>query len=224
MSGTQNWDALSDKFRQEFEHKIDNLSWKIETQEGSTVVYRSVHDGVTVWKCEAVLEAPKTETSPTAAVQTVFEAYYEWVHRLQWDKAFHPDSGQVLQLADRRTLDYSRTLPALGGVISPRDFVDLREWAWADDAHTVISAWGASVTHKDRPEARGVVRGHNYPCGTRVMVPAGGSEEESGGAVHVTLLWQSDIKGWVPARAVDQAMGQQMLMTITGLRAYLARA
>ena len=40
MSGTQNWDALSDKFRQEFEHKIDNLSWKIETQEVRELSYQ----------------------------------------------------------------------------------------------------------------------------------------------------------------------------------------
>lgn len=33
MSDTLNWDALSDKCRQEFEHKLDNLTWKIETQE-----------------------------------------------------------------------------------------------------------------------------------------------------------------------------------------------
>jgi hypothetical protein len=39
MSDTQNWDALSDKFRQEFEHKIDHLSWKIETQEVRDYLY-----------------------------------------------------------------------------------------------------------------------------------------------------------------------------------------
>jgi hypothetical protein len=180
---------------------------------------------MTVWKCEATLSAPATlATSPTKAVRTVFETYYEWEHRLQWDKAFHPDSGQVLQLdGDRRTLDYSRTLPALGGVISARDFLDIREWTWADDDQTIIVAWGASVTHKDRPEVKGVVRGHNHPCGT-LAAPATNNKEEHGeSGVRLTLLWQSDIKGWVPARAVDQAMGQQMLMTIAGLRAYLAK-
>lgn len=107
-------------------------------------MYRSAkaHSGVTCWKCVATVEVPDSES----AVRTVFDAYYTWEHRKLWDTTFHADSGELCKLGnERRTLDYSRTLPVLGGVISARDFVDLREWSHAPATvrhmHHLIVAW-----------------------------------------------------------------------------------
>jgi len=86
-------------------------------------------------------------------------------------------------------------------------------------SHPRMMAWVGSIVHPDKPAVNGVVRGFNHPCGTYVALDA--APNGSCAQVRVILVWHSDIKGWLPARAVDQAMGDQMFTSICNLRTYL---
>ena len=48
-----------------------------------------------------------------------------------------------------------------GGVVSVRDFVNIRHWAPVEGG--VLVSAGGSVTHPAMPEVRGKVRGENGP-------------------------------------------------------------
>jgi len=113
------------------------LSRHRQHQDGIEVYSRSSKEsgGATCWKCSAIVEVPSSTDHPAGreeAVRQVFDACRLWEHRRVWDTAFQAEgSGELMQLGhERRVLDYSLTRPALGGLISPRDFVDLREWSY----------------------------------------------------------------------------------------------
>ena len=48
-----------------------------------------------------------------------------WEARLKWDTGLQPTSCVLEQLSDTLSIDYSATNPALGGVISAREYVNV---------------------------------------------------------------------------------------------------
>lgn len=105
-------------------------------------------------------------------------------------------------------------MPQLGGVISSREFFDLREVEFTSDGFVYFC--GSLDADKFKHAAtKGRVLGKNFPCG--IIVKKEGKE------LAVSMMWHSAVNGWLPANIVSKAMPGLMISTIAALRARLAR-
>ncbi len=100
---------------------------------------------------------------------------------------------------------------ALGGAISSREFVDLREF---EISETGFINFSASVDIKISP-SKGRVLGRNFPGG--IVAKSVGND------LHCTMIWHAAVNGWLPASIVSKAMPGQILSTIKALREHLVK-
>jgi len=107
-------------------------------------------------------------------------------------------------------ISYQVCAEAGGGVVSTRDFVNLRHWSVIEGVY--VSA-GASVTHPAMPPVRGRVRGENGP-GCWAMRPVEGKE----GTTLFQWLLDTDIKGWIPQSIIDKALSGTQFEYIANIR------
>ncbi|NP_001079965.1 StAR related lipid transfer domain containing 3 L homeolog [Xenopus laevis] len=118
---------------------------------------------------------------------------------------------QVLQRIDDNTLvSYDVAAGAAGGMVSPRDFVNVRRIERRKDRY--ISA-GISTTHISRPPLTKYVRGENGPGGFLVLkYPKNPS--------MCTFIWvlNTDLKGRLPRSLIHQSLGATMFEFCSHLR------
>jgi hypothetical protein len=107
------------------------------------------------------------------------------------------------------------SLPALGGVISSREFCDLREFDLAPGFEGFLY-WSGTVDKQLKYSAtKGRVLGGNFPCGMRA--------KREGADLKMEMVWHSEVRGWLPVSVVAKAMPGTMSTTIRNLRAFLAK-
>ncbi|NP_001006799.1 stAR-related lipid transfer protein 3 [Xenopus tropicalis] len=118
---------------------------------------------------------------------------------------------QVLQRIDDNTLvSYDVAAGAAGGMVSPRDFVNVRRIERRKDRY--ISA-GIATKHSSRPPLTKYVRGENGPGGFIVIkYPKNPS--------MCTLIWvlNTDLKGRLPRTLINQSLGATMFEFCSHLR------
>ena len=148
--------------------------------------------------------------------------------RKMWEDMLTKESRSDVVLLEREkeTMQVIRTLSnqAMGGLISPREFVDLGLTQHREDGSILHIA--QSIDHPDFKPTKGFVRGVNFACGM-IYAPvrrnsagddsngdkrAEGDESTKGeGAgegegevvgTHVTYVIHSDVGGWLPASLV----------------------
>eukprot|EP00043_Microstomoeca_roanoka_P002901 m.41259 g.41259 ORF g.41259 m.41259 type:complete len:235 (+) comp11802_c0_seq3:97-801(+) len=124
--------------------------------------------------------------------------------RKTWENTLTKESrSDVLQLErddGRQVLQVIRTLsnPAMGGLISPREFIDLAMTTYKEDGSVFHVA--QSILHPDFPVTQGFVRGTNFPCGMYYDVLA--DEASTKLKTKITYIIQSEVGGWLPASLV----------------------
>ena len=103
-----------------------------------------------------------------------------------------------------------------GGVVSTRDFVNLRHWAAVEDGVFVSAV--ASVEHAAMRAVPGRVRGTNGPgCFALRRVEAAG--EAAGARTQFQWLLDTDLRGWIPQAVIDRTLSGVQLDYIARLRA-----
>ncbi|KAL8624642.1 hypothetical protein ACOMHN_045177 [Nucella lapillus] len=103
----------------------------------------------------------------------------------------------TVQVIDECT-DISHNIAAgIGGVVSSRDFVNVRHWGIRQG---VCMSSGHGVTHPNCPPIKKHVRGYNGPGGW-AFKPV---ENQPDKCVFIWVM-NLDLKGWIPQRLVDQA-------------------
>ncbi|XP_072260110.1 stAR-related lipid transfer protein 3 [Pyxicephalus adspersus] len=110
---------------------------------------------------------------------------------------------QVLQRVDDNTLvSYDVSAGAAGGVVSPRDFVNIRRIERRKDRY--LSA-GIGGTHPSRPPLTKHVRGENGPGGFVVL-------KSSRNPSVCTFIWilNTDLKGRLPRYLIHQSLAATM--------------
>uniref|UniRef100_A0A4W3HPQ9 StAR related lipid transfer domain containing 3 n=1 Tax=Callorhinchus milii TaxID=7868 RepID=A0A4W3HPQ9_CALMI len=118
---------------------------------------------------------------------------------------------QVIQRIDDNTLiTYDVAAGAAGGVVSPRDFVNVRRIERKKEMY--ISS-GISSTHGSKPPLNKYVRGENGPGGFVVL--------KSLRNPHVcTFIWvlNTDLKGRLPKYLIHQSLAATMFEFVSHLR------
>jgi len=119
---------------------------------------------------------------------------------------------RIVQPIDEHTdVSYQVAAEAGGGVVSPRDFVNLRHWSLMEGG-VFVSAFG-SVTHPAMPPQPKRVRGENG-AGCYALRPCDSDPQ--------TCLFQwlldVDLKGWIPQSVIDASLCSAQLEYLTHLR------
>ncbi|KAM4622653.1 stAR-related lipid transfer protein 3 [Discoglossus pictus] len=118
---------------------------------------------------------------------------------------------QILQRVDDNTLvSYDVSSGAAGGVVSPRDFVNVRRIERRKDRY--ISA-GIATIHHTRPPLTKFVRGENGPGGFIVL-------KSSRNPSVCTFVWilNTDLKGRLPRYLIHQSLAATMFEFCSFLR------
>ncbi|XP_054848772.1 stAR-related lipid transfer protein 3 [Eublepharis macularius] len=118
---------------------------------------------------------------------------------------------QILQrVDDNTTISYDVAAGAAGGVVSPRDFVNVRRIERRRDRY--ISA-GMATVHSSRPPTSKYVRAENGPGGfVALKCPTNPN--------LCTLIWvlNADLKGRLPRYLINQSLGATMTEFMFHLR------
>ncbi|KAF1793127.1 START-like domain [Phytophthora cactorum] len=125
------------------------------------------------------------------------------------------ESNVICKLDETTDLVHLISAPALGGVISSRDFVNTRTWRRQDGGGYVIanSYAGKNIL---KPQ-KGITRGENGPTGW-VILPHPTSPFKS------RLIWilNMDIKGYFPSSVIRKGSIGEVSCFVRNLRRYIA--
>ncbi|KAM7387327.1 hypothetical protein PAMA_009787 [Pampus argenteus] len=132
---------------------------------------------------------------------------------VQWNRTV---SGcQILQRVDDNTLvSYDISSGAAGGVVSARDFVNVRRVERKRDCY--LSA-GMATDHDAKPPCGRFVRGENGPGGFVVL-------KSSSNPSICTFIWvlNTDLKGRLPRYLIHQSLAATMFEFMSHLRQHIA--
>jgi len=122
---------------------------------------------------------------------------------------------QILSKIDKKTdICYVMASEAGGGLISSRDFVNVRRYQ--QQGNMVILA-GKATSFEAVQEKKGVIRGENGPGGYVIRKIRNKPKQ-------CEFLWylNTDIKGWIPKSVIDQTMAAVMVDTIRALKEFIS--
>ncbi|KAM9393661.1 stAR-related lipid transfer protein 3 isoform 2-T2 [Pholidichthys leucotaenia] len=128
---------------------------------------------------------------------------------VQWNRTII--ACQILQRVDDNTLvTYDVSAGAAGGVVSARDFVNVRRVDRRRDCY--LSA-GMATTHHAKPRCSRYVRGENGPGGFMVL-------KSSSNPAICTFIWvlNTDLKGHLPRYLIHQSLAATMFEFMSHLR------
>ncbi|ROT75996.1 StAR-related lipid transfer protein 3 [Penaeus vannamei] len=189
---------------------VNSPGWKVEkeTSHGDTVSSKVGPKGSKIYKLVGMVEVePKTLFN---------EMLFNFENIPTWNKAI--TLGRVVQTIDSCTdVVYQVAAEGPGGVVSARDFVNVRHWKKIGDCW--VSA-NVSVVHKDEPPQKSIVRGENGP-GCWVFSPVAGAPKKC----SFQWLLDTDLKGWIPQSAPlssDWLLNKQF--DFTGMNQYTEEA
>lgn len=132
---------------------------------------------------------------------------------VQWNRTI--SACQILQRVDDNTsVSYDVSSGAAGGVVSPRDFVNVRRVERKRDCY--LSA-GISTVHSSKPPHPRYVRGENGPGGFVVL-------KSSSNPSVCTFIWvlNTDLKGRLPRYLIHQSLAATMFEFMSHLRQRIA--
>ncbi|XP_022595465.1 stAR-related lipid transfer protein 3 isoform X2 [Seriola dumerili] len=132
---------------------------------------------------------------------------------VQWNKTI--SACQILQRVDDNTLiSYDVSAGAAGGVVSARDFVNVRRVERKRDCY--LSA-GMATEHDAKPSSGRYVRGENGPGGFVVL-------KSCSNPSVCTFIWilNTDLKGRLPRYLIHQSLAATMFEFMSHLRQRIA--
>jgi hypothetical protein len=182
--------------------------WHKETAESDVskgcVMSRKFDHLGKVFKLEGIINAP---------VDQVFEVLVPGV--LDWPK-WNPtilECKPIQTLNENTDISYSVGAAQVGGLVSSRDFVNLRHWKSKDG---VLMSSACGVVHPDAPTVKQHVRAENKPA-SYVFKTVPGEPKKC----HFMCFLNTDLKGWLPQFLIDQAMSGVLMQYLEHLKVYL---
>jgi len=181
---------------------LNSADWKLEKQldNGDRVQVKQVN-GKKVFRLTGYVNiSPK---------QLLEELFYKMEQVPSWNPTLV--ECRTIQPIDEYTdISYQVCAEAGGGVVSTRDFVNLRHWAMVDSVY--VSA-GGSIKHTAMPPQPKKVRGENGP-GCWAMRQVEGSPD----MCLFQWLLDTDLKGWIPQSIIDKALSGAQFDYIANIR------
>lgn len=141
------------------------------------------------------------------------DVFQEIVVNIESSPSWNPTliECRTLQVVDENTdISYNVAASAAGGLVSSRDFVNVRHWKTRDG---VILSAGCAVLHPSMPPCKKHVRGENKPGGW-VFKPVPDNPKRS----VFCWIFNTDLKGWIPHYIVERAVSGSMLQFLQHLR------
>jgi len=129
-------------------------------------------------------------------------------NRPNWDPNTK-DYIVIKPIRDNYDISYSNNNGALGGLITPRDFVQIRSIRRLEDG--TIAMAGMSIDFNEKPPQSNFIRGHIYPSGW-VIKP------KNENAVIVNYITSVDLKGSLSGWMINSAISASMIDFFIRLR------
>ncbi|XP_021369542.1 stAR-related lipid transfer protein 3-like isoform X3 [Mizuhopecten yessoensis] len=104
---------------------------------------------------------------------------------------------------DNTEISYSIAAEAAGGLVTSRDFVNVRCWGVRDG---VFLSCASGTTYPDMPPQKKYVRGENGPGGLILK-----AMKDDPNKCELTWFLNSSLKGWIPQSAVEQGLSGFLL-------------
>ncbi|KAL0590146.1 hypothetical protein ABG067_001786 [Albugo candida] len=195
------------------EQTLDTL-WNLGNSTEDWQIESSMHDDVNLssrdakpvrmYKCEVLVDAPMEELFDI--LHTKFEDSNTWNGSSEESKIL----GALNECTD---LIYIKSVAALKGLITSRDFVNVRTWRKDLNGYTIaINCAGKALL----PGTKDVVRGESGPCGF-IILPVRGHEKKA------KLIWvlNVDIKGFFPSSMIKKGSLSEMDCFVRNLRRHI---
>nr|CAD7265058.1 unnamed protein product [Timema shepardi] len=187
---------------------LNSADWKLEklTRQGDTIHSKQLAKSRKIFKLTSPIDLPP---------KTLFAEMY---HKIENVPSWNPTlkESRIIQVIDGHTdISYQVAAEGAGGIVSSRDFVNLRCWGMKGDCYV---AAGVSVLHPDVPPCTNYIRGENGPT-CWVFRPVAGHNDQC----IVEWLLNTNLRGWIPQYVLDPALMAAMINYIVYLRKYLVR-
>uniref|UniRef100_A0A6B2LG69 START domain-containing protein n=1 Tax=Arcella intermedia TaxID=1963864 RepID=A0A6B2LG69_9EUKA len=158
-----------------------------EDKKKNIAVYQqaSKDSNINIVKMRAVLNVPAS---------VLYDVLHDADYRKAWDE--NMDEGYCIQQIDSHNDVgyYSAKSPFFG--VSGRDFCNQRSW-WRKEDGSEYIIHNHSVIHKDCPEKKQYVRAWSHMTGYMIR-------PNTDGTCTMVYLTQTDLRGWIPAWAINQ--------------------
>ncbi|RLN80565.1 hypothetical protein BBJ28_00000169 [Nothophytophthora sp. Chile5] len=183
-------------------------AWTVETPTTENITVHS-RDGKPsrVYKCEADI--------PLSPDELFDELYGNFETSSTWNVTA-AENNIARKLDETTDLVHLVTAPALGGMITSRDFVNTRTWRRQDGGGYVIATSYAGKSLL-KPQ-KGVTRGENGPTGWLIL-PHPSSPFKS----RLVWIMNCDIKGYFPSSIIRKGSISEISCFVRNLRRYIAR-
>jgi len=182
--------------------------WKISTEDKET------GDKVYVRKTDAFGNVYAVQAKIKIDPQTLFRIIWEEIGEMQKWNPTVKEFKVVAPLGSQTELVNNASEPILGGLVSSRDFMDVRIWRKINNA---ICLSARSVQYDPVPPQKGRVRAENK-IGLFRVSPADGA-----GPCEVMWMASMDLKGMLPKSVVDRAMNSFLLDYVKYLRKHVEK-
>ncbi|XP_052804044.1 steroidogenic acute regulatory protein-like isoform X3 [Mya arenaria] len=190
---SENYRQLLDTAKQDMLEMFYEDDWKLETgkslEEGMVYCKNIKKYGRKLFKLKGFINmAPR-------------DLWEDMVKTLNESPEWNPtilESRTLVVVDDTTEIMYNIANEAAGGLISARDFVTVRHWLVHKNMHIVASV---SCACPEMPIQKKYVRGENGPGGW-VFEAVDGEPDKC----LFTWIVNSNLKGWLPQAAIDQAM------------------
>ncbi|KAK6634367.1 hypothetical protein RUM43_011767 [Polyplax serrata] len=135
-------------------------------------------------------------TTMNVKAETLLQDLFKNVDRLTtWNKSVL-ESRRLLVIDDHTDVTYQVSAPGGNGVITSRDFVNVRHWNMRGDSFVLA---GISVPYPSLPSNKFYIRGENGPCCWAIKPLEGNN-------CNFQFLLNTDLKGWIPKYVFENAI------------------
>lgn len=182
-----------------------NDGWNTEKEkDGITVESRFIASGRKIFRLKSSIEGKAVD------IFNIIVLHPEMAHK--WGGSI-TNSYVVRRIDEQTDIVYNSTGEEARGMVSCRDFVNLRRWERRGD---VFVSCNSTIVLDELPPKTDHVRGENGPGGWAFR-------EAEGNPNRTEYMWlfDVDLKGWLPQSVIDIAMSHMLFRTGQGVRSYV---
>jgi START domain len=207
----------------EVEHELrvklrDSCDWNVTKERQGVVIRTKVFKKIpAIHRMETIVDALPRE---------VFRAFFDIDSRREWDEELS-EASKVVDRVDHNTdVVYVRRDGKFRGLVSSRDYVDVRKWNVAKDGEILIVFRGLKY-YPGIDSPKNTVRAVNHTCGI-ALSPTNNrfykdieSSTTDVPSCRVVLLLQSQVNGLLPQSVADHQLQKTLLDWPRKLRNYM---
>jgi len=192
---------MEEKYVAATKDSFDTFRNACDSEVGWTLVFEDKKKNLIVWQqasktAETTINVVRMRAQLNIKPSVLYDVLHDADYRKEWDETM--DEGYCIQQIDAHNDVgyYSAKSPFFA--ISGRDFCNQRSWWRSPDGSEYI-IHNHSVIHPECPEKKSYVRAWSHMTG--YLLRPNPDKEDS---TLMTYLTQTDMRGWIPAWAINQ--------------------